>query len=634
MPYQSPAGAALSGIEAGWGMVRQAQQQQRDNDRQDRLDRLNQAHMEFMERNETDKNNRENWKQAWEAHTAQQKDLGDQLNDLLGEYHGDRDAAANDPRFKGINAQRMQWNDVHNSLMKAAYSETLEKGNDAAQATTDKMNAGTFDPTHPANAEELAHWVSTMYRHDPTTVLPQSADPATNQFGDNSSGLQNAAKGQSNTLMGVDPLLTGQSIAQAPAPKSQFTQGVQDVHQGLTNGDQQQVGNGFQSLYGPQIEAGRLGYMDPAGGIIMSATLNANRPFVPTPDGKGVMPVLTTTGVMSDGTVTTQPYAAPTQGGYHHDDNQELHSLDVGKTLDYMGAQGAAHSILQHPAVQDNLRDYMQNPSQQVQDFAAAYTALGAGNGLVAKVENRGGKLMTVSYTKDGRQVDAKEVPGSFAPTNEYEGAYHAWEGIVARDPSKQVDFDKWVMQRENNKTVPKGIGADEKIASIRALEGQPHLDGSPGVYSREEINGIIGGVVPKASTINPVALAKLTGADAEEGSRLNGGYIKDQNAPSGWKKAKSASDLDELQSARDAFNHKHGAHEAGVSKPGVVPAPGTQDPQNAVPQSKPVPPPTTPEGKLDITKMDENSIYVNPKGVRAKWDPKQGKLVVLPAGQ
>ena len=552
MPYQSPAGAAADGIVAGWNMVRQSQQQDRLNDRQDRLDAQNSAHMAFMERNEADAGRRADFKQAWDIHNQQRQDIGGQMQGILADNGGDPQKAAADPRFAPLQDQIQQWNGVHNSLMKSVYSGVHAQGLDDAKATTAKMNAGNFDPTSPDNAEELAHWSSVMFRQDPSNLLNWK-------------------------IANADP---------AAATKSMFSDAAQDLHQGLTQGDPKQTASGFQALYGPQIEAGRLGYLDPMGGQITSATINPDKPFVPTPDGKKAMPVMSVTGQLPDGSTTQQPYAPPTQGGFHHDDNQDLHALDPAKTFDYLGTQGAMHSIIQHPLVQNNLADYMQNPSDKVKDWAASFTALGAGDGMVTHLENDGGRLLAVTYSKDGRTVKSAEVPNSM-PTTEYGAREKALEDEVAAGRMTPQEANQARITGIVKPGGGSGIAGQKMAIALDLLNGELH-DGKITQDQYDEQMKQFVGILGKGNSGSGLAAAKLKGSDAEEQAHLDAGEIKDPIL--GWTKATKPDQLESLRVARQAFNAKAAAHngaaQPGIADPRVHDVPGTVSPDSQNPQT------------------------------------------------
>ena len=150
-----------------------------------------------------------------------------------------------------------------------------------------------------------------------------------------------------------------------------------NLTQALASGDKQAIGQGLDQVFGNQFQAGRLGYLDPLGGQITDASLHPSTPFVPTPTGSAAMPVISTTGQYPDGSLTSQPCAAPTTGGFDHPDNDDLHAIAPSKVMDHLGNLGVAQAGLNHPAIQANLRSAAQNPDQENLDWAHAYTALG-----------------------------------------------------------------------------------------------------------------------------------------------------------------------------------------------------------------------------------------------------------------
>ena len=541
--------------------------------------------------------------------------------------------------------------------MKSVYSGVHAQGLDDAKATTEKMNAGNFDPTHPANAEELAHWTSVMFRNDPSKLLnPSLLDPAgatKAMYGQptEGAGIADAVEGAKNQVgdYGVAAAKTGlaQSVSEGVGPektggnalsKSMWAQGAQDLHQGLSSNDPKQLASGFQALYGPQIEAGRLGYLDQLGGQVTSAVINPDKPFVPTPDGKKAMPVLSMTGQLPDGSTTQQEYAPPTQGGFHHDDNQDLHALDPAKTFDYLGQQGVAHSIIQHPLVQNNLADYMKNPSDKVKDWAAAYTALGAGDGLVTKQENIGGKYQAVSYTKDGKVVRSTEIPGSM-PTSEYAAREQALRDEVAAGRMTEQEAKQ---ARINGIQKPAAGGGKEDVAGQRftiglnLLKDQLHNgEFGPGAAGQAEYNrqlALFVGLGGKPG--NDLPAAKNRGVLADEKTHLDEGEYKDPSL--GWVKATKPDQLESLRVARLAFKNKQqaeGVSQPGIGAPAVHDVPGTSDAADAAPPSPPTPVPMA-AGKVDLSKLQVGTVYLGPKGLPGKWDGTHFVAVPAPAGK
>lgn len=633
-PYTSPIGAGANGILTGFQLVRQQQEQDRQNDRQDALDAQNAAHQAFMERNETDQARRADFNQAWTVHDAQRKDIGNQMNEVLGRYGGSEEAAQNDPQFQTLQAQIQQWNGVHNALMKSVYSGPLLQGLDDAKATTQKMNAGQFDPTDKANQEDLAHWTSVMFRHDPSMLLkrdPTNPSTATaNQFGAPVEGNGNAGAEKGASEQVADAGQAAMRDDGSALTTSMWQDGANDLHQGLSTGDPKKVASGFQALYGPQIEAGRLGYLDKLGGQVTSAVINPDKPFVPTPDGSKAMPVLSMTGQLPDGSTTQQDYAPPTQGGFHHDDNQDLHALDLNKTFDYLGTQGAAHSIIQHPLVQENLADYMKDPSPKVTDWAQAYTAIGAGDGLLTKMERVGNHFVAMSYTKDGRLVRQTEIPGSLPPTTEYEAREEALRNAVDKGETNPATGQPWTQADADNARIS-GI---QKPAAGTGVAGQK-LSIALDLLKSELVAGQIDqpeydrqlkmfvGILPKAGAAGgSLADAKNAGALAEEQAHYDKGEIKDSLGQ--WTAAKSPADLTRLANARSALAAKVAAEGAHAKPQGagiIHDVPDTGSPQDAAPVGPPEPLPMLPNGKIDMTKLKINTIYPNPGGRFGKWD-------------
>jgi hypothetical protein len=602
-PYTSPIGAGANGILTGFQLVRQQQEQDRQNARQDALDAQNAAHLQFMDRNEADQARRADFKQAWDVHDAQRRDIGDQMNEVLARYGGDSHAAQNDPQFQTLQAQIQQWNGVHNALMKSVYSGPLLQGLDDAKATTQKMNAGQFDPTHPANAEELAHWTSVMYRHDPSMLIkrdPTNPQTATqNQFGApvEGQGIAGAEKGASDQVADA-----GQAAMRddgSALTTSMWLDGANDLHQGLSTGDPKKVATGFQALYGPQIEAGRLGYLDKLGGQVTSAVINPDKPFVPTPDGSKAMPVLSMSGQLPDGSTTQQDYAPPTQGGFHHDDNQDLHALDLSKTFDYLGTQGAAHSILQHPLVQNNLADYMKNPSPKVTDWAQAYTAIGAGDGLLVKMERVGNHFVAMSFTKDGRLVSSKEIPGSLPPTTEYEAREEALRNAVANGETNPATGQPWTQADADNARIS---GIQKPVAGGKADVAEQKLQIALDLAKRrfdkggtqEDYDNSIASLVgldPKAAGPNEKFVETSARLAREEALLKTGQWVD----PVGGLRTVKPDEAKGIQAGIDAEraalekaygpNGKPAPANAGIGPGTVHTVPGTGDPNSQNPE-------------------------------------------------
>ena len=391
MNYQSPGSAIVQGIEAGQNFMFRAQQEsdrraqlQIQSSREDRRDRMEQARIDFMERNETDKNKREAWKEANDAHKTLGEELTTEGAALRERFTGpdgklDMNAANADPAYQNYKARTQKWNMGRDALDDAVMGPFLKQGIDRAKEYGDglvKQNDPKFDISDPANAQDLHHMVSACTKQDPA-----------------------------NFLQGPN------------GEPSAFEQAAQQIHSGFTNNNAQELYTGASSILGNQFEAGRLGYMDALGGRVTSATLSKDRPFVPTPDGQAVHPVIETGGETDDG-FTKVPYAAPTVAGFDHPDKTDLVSFTPKKVLDNIGAMGAMQKLLSHPQIQTNLARACQNPDQYNQDFAQVYTARGnkpSLGGIIDHVENPDGSVDHVyrPYTHGGGVGPAQPISHS-----------------------------------------------------------------------------------------------------------------------------------------------------------------------------------------------------------------------------
>jgi hypothetical protein len=489
MPYESPGSALVKGIEAGQGFMHRAQQEQDRRDqmahersREDRLDRMAQARQDFLERSELDKEHKDTWDRANKFHLEKQKDLQDMMSNLEADHQMDdgkggrtvdRKALEADPIYLNqFLPQRNDWNKDEHGLRESLYRPTVEKGEARANQITADMQTGKVDPQNPDHAEDVAFWAAHHFFGDPNNVLaPPGGGP------------------------------------------SQFGQHVSDLHSGMLDGDPQKIGGAMQGLYAAQIEAGRLGYMDHAAGTITSATLSPQpKALVASADGGSVIPALQLTGERPDGAVTNQQYAAPTKAPFDHPDNQELIHLDPKKVWDNIGARGAAHTVLQHPEVQENLRAHLQNPSEDLNDYAHSKTAVGNGNGTTFKTEEINGNIYTINTTKDGREL-GRRLQGPATAKTEYEAREAALQRQVASGEKDQAEADRErVTGIQHTSQTAEGI----KLDAARKLIGHPKPGG--GVWSEDDINqGIAFGEKPAAQHVPSEAEAKAEGGFAEE---------------------------------------------------------------------------------------------------------------------
>jgi hypothetical protein len=264
----------------------------------------------------------------------------DEMMDGLKRRHNyDMNAVQADPEY--INKAKPMidaWNKSHDALHDSIMGPIIKQGNQRAQEHADGMGGQNpdFDPTDPANAQDLHHMISASTRLDPQMFL------------------------------------------QGPnGEPSKFQQAQKQIHAGFQNDDAGSLYQGMDSIFGNQIAAGRLGYRDALGGVITGVSLNKQRPLLPTQDGNAMYPVLTLSGETKEGDYTTQPMAPPVKGGFEHPDNTELTSFTPKKMFDQLGTMGAMQSLLSHPAIQANLTKAVNNPDQGALDYAAAYTGRG-----------------------------------------------------------------------------------------------------------------------------------------------------------------------------------------------------------------------------------------------------------------
>jgi hypothetical protein len=391
MPYQSPGSAIVQGIEAGQNFMQRAQQEedrhqqlQLQMSREDRRDRMDQAHIDWMERNTEDRDKRQAWKEAFDAHKEMGGELEAEGNDIRSRYRNpdgtlDVQRAMQDPQYADY-AQRVQkYNVGRDALMDSLYGPYLKQQTDRAKEMADgmvKQGDPNFDVSDPGNAKDLHHAVAVCSRMDPANFL----------------------QGQNGE----------------PSP---FEDAAAKIHNGFTNNNAQDLYTGVSSVFGNQFEAGRIGYMDPLGGTVMSAQLNKDRPFVPSPDGSSMHPVLDVGGETSDG-FTRQPYAPAPTAGFDHPTVNDLMSVTPEKMLNNLGMAGTMQKLLAHPVLQANLAKACQEPDQKTLDFAQAYTARGnkpSLGGMHFTRENADGGVsqMYAPYLPSGGVGPAIEIANS-----------------------------------------------------------------------------------------------------------------------------------------------------------------------------------------------------------------------------
>jgi len=404
--------------------------------REDRRDRMEQARVDFMQRNETDRAKRDAWKEAYDTHKQMGEELDAEGQDIRGRYRNadgslNVQAAMQDPQYADYAKRVQKWNMGRDALDDAVMGPFLKQGIDRAKEYGDglvKQNDPKFDISDPKNAQDLHHMVSVCTKQDPA-----------------------------NFLQGPN------------GEPSAFEQASQQIHSGFTNNNAQELYTGASSILGNQFEAGRLGYMDALGGRVTSATLSKDRPFVPTPDGQAVHPVIETGGETDDG-FTKVPYAAPTVAGFDHPDKTDLVSFTPKKVLDNIGAMGAMQKLLSHPQIQTNLARACQNPDQYNQDFAQAYTARGnkpSLGGIIDHVENPDGSVDHVyrPYTHGGGVGPAQPISHSAPKPTAPKAVPEALQ------EAQQVVADKVI----NPDTQQPYASPGEYLASKRGISAKPN---------------------------------------------------------------------------------------------------------------------------------------------------------------
>ncbi len=471
----------MQGIEAGQGFVYKAQQEQDrrqqlqiSQQREDRRDRMEQAHVEFMDRNEQDRNRRDAWKEAYDMHKEVAGEMETEGNALRARFTGpdgklDMNAANADPAYQDYAKRVQKLNQGRDALMDSAYGPFLKQGIDRANEYSQglvKQNDPKFDLSNPDNAQDLHHMVSVCSRQDPANFL----------------------KGPNNT-------------------DSLFEEGAANIHNGFSNSDAQSLYTGVDRIFGNQFEAGRLGYMDPLGGTVTSARLNQDRPFVPTPDGSAMHPVMDVGGE-TEGGFTRQPAAPPTMAGFDHPENTNLMSFTPQKAFDNLGAMGTLQKLLSHPVIQTNLAKACAEPDQFNKDWAQAYTARGNKPSL-------GGLHFTRENPEDGTvsQMYAPYVPGG--------GVGAAQEIVNSRGLNKPSAA----------KAVPEALQEADQVVKDQVINkdtGQPFK--TPGEYMAAKARGLN----PAPNEANVKLQSDLTG----ELTELEEGQMRNPLSPTGYVEA------------------------------------------------------------------------------------------------
>lgn len=509
VPYVAPGEAITAGIQAGQAYMMRADEEQDRKDRlayerqrEDRLDRMQQAHIDFLDRNEQDKEQRQYKKDALEALQGEASDLHAKYSAVIDQYGGDPNKVPPDvqSQFQG---QFNDWNQRTMALRRSIYGNFLDDARNRATSHAKDLQAGGVDPADPQNGADLVHTLAVSTHRDPADFLKIGDEP------------------------------------------SRVEQGIKDFHGAMSENDPQLGARAMNNLFGPQLEGGRLGLLDPTGGTVTSVGANEDRPIVPTPNGQAFHPVLSITAQHPNGYVSTQPYAPPTNG-----DGDDLVTTTPQKAMDYVGQLGTMQSAVSDPRIQANLRSALQNPDQQTLDAAHAYTALGSMLG--------------------------KKGGGSVHTLKDADGNEQLW--FVSNDGATS----KQITKTTGTKPAKPATEAEYKHQALQSLIGQPKPGG--GVYTAQDVAAQEGGIKPEEpfGKVNPETLHKYQREDAQDQAMLDQGMVPDSlGGPGSYRPGKP----EELKAWKAAVAARSAVQPPGPAGAGIGaggasnPAPGTAAP-------------------------------------------------------
>ena len=468
MNYQSPGHSLVSGIEAGQSIVLRAQeaidrrqQMMDERNRQDRLDQMHQAQVAFANKHVEDEEQRQHLLGALTAAKAQREAFSDYGKSLFQQY-GSWDKVPQELKDH-MGEQRDQFNQRWDMIMNGLYGNVQADGNAAAKKTGADLQKGTVDPNDPQTPGRIHQMITASTGLNPIHFLP-------------------GEDGQS---------VVGKSLA--------------NYNAGMQSGDRDQMLDGASGILHNQVNT-HLGELDETGATVTGRRIAG---VVPTPDGKGMYPVVAVDGQHTDGSTTTAPTQPIRTNGFAHSGNQQLVSFSPDTLHDHLGQIGMINAAATNsPQLQQMIADSAKNPPQESLDHAQAVTGQGMSPNPKSAMfgTDADGSTWGMHVGADGTPMPQTKVVMQPPPAN------------AARDAETAAFFDFGGKAREQNAEEIKANAARSLVGKTNPATNQP--------YTEDDINRHIAGMDAPSKEPTEAALKQ------QAGQRLIGTMNPENNQP------------------------------------------------------------------------------------------------------
>lgn len=211
---------------------------------------------------------------------------------------------------------------------------------------------------------------------------------------------------------------------------------IDRIRQGLETKDYEAAVEGANVIYEPSLQVG-VGGPGPEGTEIVSKRIVQ---FVPAPNGKGFIPVMSVQVANPFGRqMEKDTYLAPPTHDRSSDPKSRVVSLDMKTEMDRMGRLGIIENLLNQPEARAKIERGLQQLGPRVGTFREAMALSGAPAGKLTTTDTRlGGTVRQTTRNEAGIVTGERDLPVTESPDARARGIRVS--GAAAARPDLRVE--------------------------------------------------------------------------------------------------------------------------------------------------------------------------------------------------